>query len=216
MGLGPARPQSRMWRQGFTPSSIRFSVPVCPPSPTCQSSNIRRTSSTKPCASIPPCGSSAAKPSRPWSSAATRSSGHNRLHAPVGRSSRRPLVCRARSLPPRTLDRLGSIQRFHRYAYFPFGGGPRVCIGNNFALMEATLILATIARQYRLNLAPDARIAPLAHNHPEARFRSQDGRAGKAASFLKYFSYCLIQHDPRARSVRVLSISISLCACQSI
>ena len=55
----------------------------------------------------------------------------------------------------------GLIQRIHRYAYFPFGGGPRICIGNNFALMEATLILATIAQKYRLKLAPDAMIAPL-------------------------------------------------------
>jgi cytochrome P450 len=55
----------------------------------------------------------------------------------------------------------GFLQRIHRYAYFPFGGGPRICIGNNFALMEATLILATIARKYRLKLAPDAKIVPL-------------------------------------------------------
>jgi cytochrome P450 len=41
-----------------------------------------------------------------------------------------------------------------RYAFFPFGGGPRMCIGNNFALMEAQLILATIAQRYRLDLAP--------------------------------------------------------------
>ena len=53
------------------------------------------------------------------------------------------------------------MQRIPRYAYFPFGGGPRICIGNNFALMEATLILATIARKYRLRLAPDAVVAPL-------------------------------------------------------
>jgi cytochrome P450 len=41
-----------------------------------------------------------------------------------------------------------------RYAYFPFGGGPRQCIGNNFALMEIQLVLATLARRYRLRLAP--------------------------------------------------------------
>ena len=41
-----------------------------------------------------------------------------------------------------------------RYAYFPFGGGPRLCIGNNFALMEATLIVAAVARRYRLDLVP--------------------------------------------------------------
>lgn len=37
-----------------------------------------------------------------------------------------------------------------RYAYFPFGGGPRQCIGNNFALMECQLILATLAQKYYL------------------------------------------------------------------
>lgn len=41
-----------------------------------------------------------------------------------------------------------------RYAYFPFGGGPRLCIGNNFAMMEAVLLLATVARRYRLDLDP--------------------------------------------------------------
>ena len=61
--------------------------------------------------------------------------------------------------PERWAD--GLMQRIHRYAYFPFGGGPRICIGNNFALMEATLILATIARRYRLKLATDAAITPL-------------------------------------------------------
>lgn len=45
-----------------------------------------------------------------------------------------------------------------RYAYFPFGGGPRQCIGNNFALMEAQLILATISQRYQLHLAADARV----------------------------------------------------------
>src|SRR6266849_5529103 len=41
------------------------------------------------------------------------------------------------------------LKRLPRFAYFPFGGGPRQCIGNTFALMEATLILATIARKFR-------------------------------------------------------------------
>jgi cytochrome P450 len=48
-----------------------------------------------------------------------------------------------------------------RYAYFPFGGGPRLCIGNNFALLEAALILATILPAYRLRLMPGQEVEPL-------------------------------------------------------
>jgi cytochrome P450 len=42
-----------------------------------------------------------------------------------------------------------------RYAFFPFGGGPRMCIGNIFALTEAQLILASVAQRYRLRLVPN-------------------------------------------------------------
>jgi len=48
----------------------------------------------------------------------------------------------------------------HRFAYFPFGGGPRVCIGNQFALTEAQLILATILPQYQFRLLPEANVVP--------------------------------------------------------
>ena len=41
-----------------------------------------------------------------------------------------------------------------KYAYMPFGGGPRVCIGNGFALMEAHLIVTAVARRFRLRLLP--------------------------------------------------------------
>jgi cytochrome P450 len=41
-----------------------------------------------------------------------------------------------------------------RFAYIPFGGGPRQCIGNTFALAEAQLVLATIAQRYRLRQDP--------------------------------------------------------------
>jgi len=42
----------------------------------------------------------------------------------------------------------------HRYAYFPFGGGPRFCIGQSFAQMEAVLLLATLAQRFRVEVLP--------------------------------------------------------------
>ncbi len=42
----------------------------------------------------------------------------------------------------------------NRYAYIPFGAGPRFCVGNNLGMMEATIVLATIARDLRLKLVP--------------------------------------------------------------
>jgi cytochrome P450 len=40
----------------------------------------------------------------------------------------------------------------HRYAYIPFGGGRRACVGAGFAQLEAVLVLAAIARRYRFDL----------------------------------------------------------------
>jgi cytochrome P450 len=46
-----------------------------------------------------------------------------------------------------------------RFAYFPFGAGPRICIGEQFAWMEGVIVLATIARRWRFELDPRQRIA---------------------------------------------------------
>jgi cytochrome P450 len=54
--------------------------------------------------------------------------------------------------PERWAD--GLERRLPKGAYFPFGGGPRVCIGNHFAMLEAVLVLAAMARSWRFSVPP--------------------------------------------------------------
>lgn len=58
-------------------------------------------------------------------------------------------------------------------AYYPFGAGPRQCIGSGFAMMEAELVLATLARRVRLELAPGAPV----ELDPSITLRPKDGLA---------------------------------------
>ena len=54
-----------------------------------------------------------------------------------------------------------------KFAYFPFGGGPRVCIGERFAWMEGVLVLATIAQRWRFSLVPGQRSRPFRRSRCE-------------------------------------------------
>jgi cytochrome P450 len=56
-----------------------------------------------------------------------------------------------------TLERIAARPR---YAYFPFLGGPHQCIGNDFAMMEAQLIVALVVQAYRLHLLPGYPVEP--------------------------------------------------------
>ena len=71
--------------------------------------------------------------------------------------------------PERWAD--GLAKRLPKYAYFPFGGGPRVCIGNTFALLELPLILATVAQRWRFTLDPSHTVKPW----PAVTLRPDDG-----------------------------------------
>jgi cytochrome P450 len=67
---------------------------------------------------------------------------------------------RAESIPP--------------FAYIPFGAGPRVCIGNSFAMMTMKLVVAAVLQEYRLRLAPgqgEAKGEPLLVLRPKGGLR---------------------------------------------
>ncbi|MFN9811316.1 MAG: cytochrome P450, partial [Deltaproteobacteria bacterium] len=68
-----------------------------------------------------------------------------------------------------------------RFAYFPFGGGPRVCIGSHFAMLEAVLLFALVASRFEVELLPfeELRFAPSVTLQParggvRVRFRLRD------------------------------------------
>ena len=65
----------------------------------------------------------------------------------------------------------GWEERVPKYAYFPFGGGPRICVGNQFALMEAHLLLVTLLQRAHFDLLPQ----PAVEMQPLVTLRPRNG-----------------------------------------
>jgi cytochrome P450 len=68
----------------------------------------------------------------------------------------------------------GRAESIPAFAYFPFGGGPRVCIGNQFAMAEMVLVTATLLQHLRFELAPEqgpVKLKPQLSLRPEGGLR---------------------------------------------
>ena len=66
----------------------------------------------------------------------------------------------------------GFAKSMPKHAYLPFGAGPRLCIGSTFAMTETILLLATIAKEFRLELTPEQqRVTP----QPSTTLRPREG-----------------------------------------
>jgi cytochrome P450 len=59
----------------------------------------------------------------------------------------------------------------HRFAFFPFSGGPRICLGKELSMVEMTLALAMVVRRFRLQVDPTHPVRPVA----SVNLRPRDG-----------------------------------------
>ena len=64
-----------------------------------------------------------------------------------------------------------NISDKERFAYFPFGGGPRQCIGNHFAMIEMKILVAQVIKRFKLNLVPEFEVVPV----PVTTLRPKNG-----------------------------------------
>jgi cytochrome P450 len=72
-------------------------------------------------------------------------------------------------MPERFSDE--NAKHIKKYAYFPFGGGPRLCIGNSFAMMEMQLVIATLAQRFKFRRTEHSEII----KDPLITMRPKDG-----------------------------------------
>jgi cytochrome P450 len=85
--------------------------------------------------------------------------GHNILISPYTLQRRPEYFPKPETFDPDRFTRERERQ-LPRYAYIPFGAGPRICIGNYFALMEGQLLIATLAQRVTFALIPGQTIEP--------------------------------------------------------
>jgi len=89
-------------------------------------------------------------------------------------------VERGRTSPDALRSSVPAFAATPRFAYLPFGGGPRLCIGNTFALVEGALTLATVAQRYRLLAEPGrvVQVEPLVTLRPKGGLHLRLERTG--------------------------------------
>lgn len=85
--------------------------------------------------------------------------GEHVIIAPCAVHQRPELWPNPEGFDPTRFDPDRPVER-HRFAYIPFGGGPRICLGGRFATMEAVTVLAMVAQRFRLDLVPGQTIEP--------------------------------------------------------
>jgi len=109
--------------------------------------------------------------------------------------------------PERWADDSSSIAR-PKFAYFPFGAGTRVCIGEHFAMMEGVLALATIAQRWRLHPIPAQKVEAW----PQITLRPQSNPCGSGL-------ICVRQphaSEPGAGIIERLSPTMSFKCCATV
>ena len=111
----------------------------------------------------------------------------------------------------------GRAKQLPKYAYFPFGGGPRVCIGNHFAMMEAILILAIVMQRHHfellpdqpLDLAPSVTLRPAKGVRAVVKHRPGRPRVAEAAESLSNCTVIMLAQFSMASAAKIVESRVS-------